>query len=179
MINSKKAQASDFMTWTITTLVIVVLISLLIFFVNFSFLNDAKVSDYNSIRISDFVVGESLIAYAQTQDNGITFYKEIKNSGKSDEKKDNGKIAGLIFKNLYPEYSDAWFGVSYIVHARKIVSSIIGDKISGEKSVKPFDFTRPDSEVADPFGGVIYLDFVSVKLNLEKEKFLEFFGRKK
>jgi len=169
----KRAQVSDLMSWMITTLVVIVLIFILIFFVNFSFLNDAKVERYNSIRTSDFVVGESLLAYSITQEpSGSVFYYDIKSAGNLDEQKDNGKFAGLIFKNLYPEYSDAWLGVSYFEE------KLFGKVING-KSINPFDTNRPfegrvHSEVG--FGDREY-KFANVKINFEKEKFLEFLGR--
>ena len=172
----KKAQASDFMTWIITTLAIIVFISIVIFFVNFSFLKDAKVENYNSVRTSDFVVGESLLAYARTSETegGENFYKSIKTAGNLDETKDNGKIAGLIFKNLYPEYSDSWFGFSYND------SAFLGSSTSilGKRSVPPFGM-RPTPKVASHGGGVLVFNLFSVKINFEKEKFLEFVGRQK
>ena len=172
----KKAQASDFMTWIITTLAIIVFISIVIFFVNFSFLKDAKVENYNSVRTSDFVVGESLLAYARTQEpNGEIFYYGIKSLGNLDETKDNGKIAGLIFKNLYPEYSDAWFGYRLLCYQYYDNNGFP----CGNKGVKPFDFIRPNSGVWDHLNFKIFQKSISVQINFEKEKFLEFVGRQK
>ena len=63
---TKKAQASDFVSWIFTTLLIIVLILILLFFVNASILKKFKLVDSGNFRSSDFVVGESLLAYAVT-----------------------------------------------------------------------------------------------------------------
>ena len=68
MINNKKGQTSEAMTWVVATLIIIVLLGILLYAA--SFLSKSKVVNYKTEeRSQDIVMEESLFSYFLVQDS--------------------------------------------------------------------------------------------------------------
>lgn len=98
---NKKAQVSDAVTWVVSTLIIVLIISISIA-VSFSLGGD-KTFRYS--HESDLFAKKSLTSYLLTEgDSGGIIFEELKNEGNFEDF--NGELALGIFREFYKSHYD-------------------------------------------------------------------------
>ena len=123
MLDNKRAQVGETMTWVIATIVIVVILIFSIFIVSFKLKDESKEFKTQN-KDSDLIAAKSLLGYLSTKDsNGMTVYEQLKDKNDSKDVKGifdefNGNLAKNIFLKLYKnDYREdrIWLGVYYDV----------------------------------------------------------------
>jgi hypothetical protein len=113
---NKKAQVSQTIIWTVSTLIIVTVL-IISLFVTSNFLAPLKkvtnaVNSFFTVTYSkttDLFAQKSLDSYLLTNENGIV-YEQIKNEGNLND--NNGNLAKGIFPKLYGmSYKSIWVGI--------------------------------------------------------------------
>lgn len=165
MLDRKKGQIGETMTWIVATLIIIVI---LIFSVMVASGSDFAKNILNLDRSvgkigGDRIVEKSFYSYLLTGDGQV--YRDIKSEGSLN--KINGDLAKSIFKEFYDdsgEYEDVWLGITNI--------SEYGIS-KGEKNV--YFGSRPKEETSYYGKGDIFTGVILSRVPLGKESFFEMF----
>ncbi|MCK5043899.1 hypothetical protein KAR52_02770 [Candidatus Pacearchaeota archaeon] len=111
MLDNKRAQIGETMTWVIATIAIIVILILSIFIVSFT-KDESK--EFKTYRNSDLLAVKSLSGYLLTQDeDGTNIYNQLIIDESLNDF--NGNLASQIFKRFYKkDYLHAvWLGFDF------------------------------------------------------------------
>jgi len=110
MLDNKKAQVSDALTWVVATVIIIVILLINIYISSlFAGMKERGLQEYSDNQI---VITKSLIGYLLTENEGERIFDMIKNETKINN--ENAKFATNIFLDLYDrEYgrNEIWLGI--------------------------------------------------------------------
>ena len=112
MLNNKRAQIGETMTWIIATIAIIVILIFSIFIVSFTKDESKEFKVYN--QNSDLLAMKSLSGYLLTRDgNGTNIYDQLRIEESLNDF--NGNLASQIFKRFYEQdYLHAvWLGFDF------------------------------------------------------------------
>lgn len=108
MIDNKRAQISEGLTWIVATIAIIIILLFSVFISSFFFTGKDQIK--NSL-FSSKINQKSMLSYLLTKENEKTIYSEITATEKLNN--ENGNLALKVFRDLYKnDYSEIWFGIS-------------------------------------------------------------------
>lgn len=161
MINNKRAQISEGLTWIVATIAIIIILLFSVFISSFFFTGKDQIK--NSLFSSN-INQKSMLSYLLTKENGNTIYSEI--TASENISNTNGNLALKVFRDLYKNnYLEIWFGIS------ELGEGLLGTSLNGKDN--EFFGKKPSLTAAGAFGAVATKEADSATLKFADKKFLE------